>query len=225
MNTKWLQPLMFSVFLAAVQFARAEDTNSVLPMPKGFEGVRLGMSMGELVNRRTNIISVWHHSPDGTVDFARTNQTLHEICKVDPVWGDLGTNVLAGSLWSYVFKGGQLREVSATWVGDIQKIRNYQSALLSWCVRTWGKDFQRRARTVNRGSKLEQLSPFLIWHKADIVIVVTCTSNLNASLEAGAFALSVFYSDETHILHAFSGEKVEPELLNELFKGIGLDAN
>lgn len=226
MKAKPMKPLLLITLLAVAPVALAQQTNSGVPMPKRFEGIRLGMSMEELVKLRPQVISVWHKTPEGKVDLTRTNQTLDEFYRgFDPEWGELGpTNdlIMAGTLGSYEFRDGKLLSFSFTWIGNAEKITKCQNEFLSSCVRLWGNSYERRAMTQGRGSEYEQVVPVLLWKKGDTAIALTCGVRGRVDEPLRLFSLDVFPTSQSSSLALYEREKFDPEVINKLFEGIGI---
>jgi len=225
MKAKPMKPLLLITLLGATSVALAQQTNSGLPMPKRFEGIRLGMSMEELVKLRPQVTSVWHKTPEGKVDLTRTNETLNEFYRgFDPEWGELGsTNDLdiAGAVGNYEFRDGKLRKFNFAWFGDVEKITKHQNEFLSSCVRLWDNSYERHAITVERGSEFEQVVPVLLWKKGDTAIALVCGGRWQVGKPLGFFSLNVFPTRDSSILALYECEKFDPEVINKLFEGIG----
>ena len=183
-------------------------------MPKGFEGIYLGMSIKELLEVRPNMRPSNRYSPDQKVDIAKLNQSTDELVKNDPLYG---LNMVA----MYVFRDGKLKNMLITWVGDINDIRKQRGNFISSCCKRWGVHYQKRVLKLQPKRKNEHLSPLLLWQKGNMIIAAGYTSkHENKALKKGAFTINLFSKNDQEAMAIFAGEKVDKSVRSKLFHGI-----
>ena len=122
--------------------ADEEVKKETVPMPEGFEGIYLGMSIEELFKIRPRVtidsVTAMHiGSLDQKIDTTKPNQTLEESSESDSVFG---LNMLA----MYPFRDGKLKSALIGWTGDINHIKKHHKAFVSSCIKRWGSDYQKK---------------------------------------------------------------------------------
>jgi hypothetical protein len=191
-----MKKLILSAIIFVTAFtATADQTNAAFPMPNRFEGIRLGMSMDELVKACTNIMSIWHDKAGGGIDLTRTNETLYELYRGnDPVWGELGpTNdpvCMAGGIFD--FQEGKLKRLAFTWFGERTNILKYRAIFLTSCVQLWGGDFQKRAMLKKQGS----VYPALVWIKNNHTLVFILEADEGSIGNHVGFGFHMLHNDD-----------------------------
>lgn len=199
--------VLMSLFLILTGADAESSAEGSLRMPEGFEGIYLGMSIEELLKIRPKV----NVNP-------KDSQLLEESTEVDSLYG----LVMFGT---YVFEDGKLVNALLVWAGDMEKIRKYRRDFLSFSIKRWGRNFQKKIVTQRPDTKDEHLMPVLLWYKGNTAIAAACTSEYeDKELMQGVFVIQLFSKYDTGIINFYDRDedKIDENGRNKLFDRIGL---
>jgi hypothetical protein len=210
--------LLSAILLVAGFKALADQTNAVFPMPKQFDGIRLGMSMKELVKTRTNLLSGLLGKP-GNVDLAITNQVIWEYFRgSDPVWRELGMTKDPDffAMGMFYFQEGKLECFAFICDCERTNIVKLRTNVLASCIRSWGTDFKKCALVSKKGSA-QSASPALVWSKDNQTIVFELEAQVGRIKNTILFGFFLKYND-SQTLDNLKDESLAREQFEQLIK-------
>lgn len=204
------------MIIAGIVIADEESKRKTVPMPEGFKGVFIGMSLPDFLKIRPQIhpggLGPTHEQK---IDITKPNQSLSEGVESDPIFG-------LSFLGMYSFENGKLKSLSLIWGGNIKNVRAYRSVFISSCKKRWGSNFQRRVIKLEPETEDEHLAPLLLWEKGNTIIATVCILEGDKNLKEGGFEIILFSKNDKEFITALAGEKVEGSVRDKLFEGIGI---
>jgi len=132
--------------------------DSLIPMPKELEGITLGMTLEELVEKRPNLKTGYFMFPSDSpnepprpdLDLAMRDQMLIEYLKEKPF-----TSI------GYFIADGRLFQTSLAAEVGLNEINTIGQAIVS-CIKLWGRSYKRKIFMTKTNNRTEY-RPSFIW--------------------------------------------------------------
>jgi len=140
-----------------------------LRVPDGFEGVRLGLSVTQLITVRTNVKPFAFFDKDTSIDPNKPDQMLFEAVPGHALFDTVFYKFAGQELDTIVFAGKIHGE------GMNQKVE----AFLAMGVSAWGKADEALVVGMDDPKGATPGAPALVWKKADAIVVASHTSTEN----------------------------------------------
>lgn len=170
----FLSLLLLIFAVAATAAPEASSNQPPVPMPRGFETVRLGMTLEELQAARPEVKrdKFSHHFPMGI-------ETLHG--------DDYFTDVI------YEFSGGRLSKVIFSRAGKPEEIAERCGGLVEGSTIKWGQPAERAIGVIHHhpATQADHEYPLLTWSRPDATIVINCITTVDRPNAPNFYTLAI----------------------------------
>ena len=150
------------------------NVSDSVPMPKGLENVRLGMTVEELRKARPSL--------------------RHDDFPESPLYEE---TALPNEFFSYVgyeFEDGRLSKVTLSQSGDSAGVRGKCPAFFRGAIRKWGADYSKLEGVIENHPATGEtyLYPLLYWEKPGAHIAARCVVSSDKKYAPNFYSLTIF---------------------------------
>jgi hypothetical protein len=214
--------ILFSLLAAGVSGEESKLFSSNSDWNKGFESLRIGMSVSELVESR----------PDAKVsEFDKADMREDDPRRVDL---DRSESILdfptkgINLLVRYEVADQRLKRILFIWAGPSDATTRVRASFIQFCIDNFGSGFQPEIMEQNANRPEKLIAPLMCWEIAQISVSASCTPDSeNLELEHGAFTLVVEPNDEESISNRAKKKSAQKgfdhETRRRVFKDAGID--
>lgn len=146
------------------------------PLPRGLEDVHLAMPLKELAVKRPEAAPLFKK-----LDLSKTNQTIYEVRRGrDPTGNEVaGPYHPAGTLFTFKFLNGRLRQAEVKVFGKPGSLQQYQSVVIEECLKHWGTNYMVWFSLQEVRSNVTQVVPVVQWRSdTNAVAIMTMRPRL-----------------------------------------------
>jgi len=197
--------LIFILIVSSSVFYKRSEilAEDKLLMPKGLEGIYLGMSLEELKKIKPNLIrgDVW-------TDFSLYGEAPFYVEE------NLKNNFF--SLAYYEISNGKLVEIELEKLGPPDFLKSRVPGLIKGCIKKWGSDYRKRIGMVKNEKPL--LYPVFSWEKPGAKIIMRYIITSNEKDSPNHFRVFIFKPERE--LKLDYKDIADQKELKEVFKDI-----
>lgn len=219
---KFAITILVSLFAAGVSCQEPNLFSSHSDWNKGFESLRIGMTVAELLALRPDAKVSEFDKADMRADDPRVvDLDRSEYIKNVPAEG---VNLVA----RYTITDQKLEEIIFIWVGPFEVIKTLRASFVRFCMDNFGKDFQPVAMEQNANGPERHIAPLMCWNVGRLSVSASCTPDTEGMpLEHGALSLAAEPENEKafpHIAKQKSAEKgIDDAARRRVFQAAGID--
>ncbi len=171
---------------------------------KGFESLRIGMTIPELTELRPNAkVSEFDLADMREDDPRRIDLDRSELIRD---FFEDGVNLMA----RYTITNQKVEKVLLIWVGPLETANRLRASFVQFCTDNFGKEFHPEAVQQNATGPERHIAPLLCWTVGPLSVGASCTPDTEGlGLKHGSFTLSIGPDDETTFCRQASKKSVE----------------